>query len=192
MILRSTRALWRPAILLAAVFTFVSPMQAQSSSFEPGEEGRATFERLGLSPPQPAPDRPEGEGRGPFVRLVLRGGILIDGSGAPPIGPVDIVIEKDRIAQVRSVGAPGAAINPKARPPAGDFELDVEGMYILPGFVDAHAHVGNVLQGLTGPLLEPEYVFKLWMGHGITTAREVGSGMGLDWTLEHKRRSLAD
>ena len=40
---------------------------------------------------EPAPDRAEGEG--PFERLVLRGGILIDGTGAPPVGPVDIVVE---------------------------------------------------------------------------------------------------
>ena len=33
----------------------------------------------------PAPDRAEGEG--PFDRLILRGGILIDGTGAPAIGP---------------------------------------------------------------------------------------------------------
>ncbi|MFQ5749694.1 MAG: amidohydrolase family protein, partial [Planctomycetota bacterium] len=34
-----------------------------------------------------------------------------------------------------------------------------------------------------------EYVFKLWMGHGITTIRDPGSGNGLAWTLEEKRRS---
>ena len=37
-----------------------------------------------------APDRAEGEG--PYERLVIRGAILIDGTGAPPYGPVDIVI----------------------------------------------------------------------------------------------------
>jgi hypothetical protein len=40
----------------------------------------------------PAPDRQEGEGEGPFERLIIRGATLIDGTGAPPIGPVDIVI----------------------------------------------------------------------------------------------------
>lgn len=167
-------------------------LSAEQGVWEPGEEVGATFEQLGLRPPAPAPNRPADEGLGPYSRLVLRGGTLIDGTGAPPIGPVDIVIENDRITQVRSVGAPGAPINPMARPDAGDLDLDVAGMYILPGFVDAHAHLGNVLQGLTGPLIEPEYILKLWMGHGITTVREVGSGMGLGWTLEHKRRSDAN
>ena len=41
----------------------------------------------------PAPDRAEGEG--PYARLILRGGILIDGTGSPAFGPVDIVIENN-------------------------------------------------------------------------------------------------
>ena len=50
-----------------------------------------------------APARAEGEG--PFDRLILRGVTLIDGTGAPARGPVDIVIENNRIARVESVGA---------------------------------------------------------------------------------------
>jgi len=38
-----------------------------------------------------APERARGEG--PYDRLVIRGATLIDGTGAPPRGPVDIVIE---------------------------------------------------------------------------------------------------
>ena len=174
--------------IIAAV-TIAVPFLAhgQTKSFAPGDEGLGAFERLGVAHPDAAPDRREGQG--PYERLVLRGGIMIDGTGAPAIGPVDIVIEQGRIAQVRSVGNPGAEINPKARPEKGDRELDVAGMYILPGFIDSHTHIGNVLQGLVGPVPEPEYIFKLWMGHGVTTAREVGAGMGLGWTLDHKRRS---
>ena len=50
------------------------------------------------------PDRADGEGIGQFERLVLRGAYLIDGTGAPPQGPVDIVIEKDRITEIKVVG----------------------------------------------------------------------------------------
>ncbi len=129
---------------------------------------------------------PRAEGEGPFQRLILRGGTLIDGTGAPPIGPVDIVIERNRIVNIKSVGYPGLPIDPKRRPKAkpGDKELDVSGMYILPGFIDMHAHIGGVRQGTPA-----EYVFKLWMGHGITTIRDPGSGNGLDWVLEHKEKS---
>lgn len=132
-----------------------------------------------------APKRAEGDG--PFSRLILRGGILIDGTGAPPVGPVDIIIEKNRIVNIKSVGYPGVPIDSTDRPPAkpGDKELDVEGMYILPGFVDMHGHIGGLSQGTPA-----EYVFKLWMGHGITTIRDPASGNGLDWTLLHKTKSV--
>ena len=132
----------------------------------------------------PAPDRAEGEG--PFDRMILRGVTVIAGTGAPPVGPVDIVVEGNRITQIASVGNPGAPINPDGRPKAepGDKELDLEGSYVLPGFVDMHGHIGGTQQGTPA-----EYVLKLWMGHGITTVRDPGSGNGLDWVLEHKRRS---
>ena len=131
-----------------------------------------------------APQRAEGEG--PFNRLILRGATLIDGTGAPPIGPVDIVIEKNRIARIAPVGYPGLAIDPQRRPKAeeGTRELDVHGMYVLPGLVDMHGHIGGKAQGTPA-----EYVFKLWMGHGITTIRDPSSGNGMDWTLDHKAKS---
>lgn len=132
----------------------------------------------------PAPDRAEGEG--PFDRMILRGVTFIAGTGAPPVGPVDIVVEGNRITNIASVGNPGAPIDPDRRPQAepGDKELDLEGSYVLPGFVDMHGHIGGTQQGTPA-----EYVLKLWMGHGITTVRDPGSGNGLDWVLEHKKRS---
>ena len=50
--------------------------------------------------------RQPGEGVGPFPKLVIRGAMLIDGSGAPPRGPVDIVVEGNRIAAINGA-APG-------------------------------------------------------------------------------------
>ncbi|MEO0577598.1 MAG: amidohydrolase, partial [Pseudomonadota bacterium] len=44
---------------------------------------------------EPAPARSEGEG--PFARLILRNAVVVAGTGAPPRGPVDIVIEQNRI-----------------------------------------------------------------------------------------------
>ena len=133
-----------------------------------------------------APAPPRGEGEGPFDRLILRGATLVDGTGAPARGPVDIVIEGNRIARIRGVGVPGVPIDPERRPEAreGDRELDVEGMYVLPGFVDLHGHCGGREQGTPA-----EYVFKLWLGHGITTIRDPGSGNGLAWMLDHRDKS---
>ena len=122
---------------------------------------------------------------GPFKQLIIRGVTLINGNGAPPIGPVDIVVEKNIIKKIKVVGYPGLAINPENRPQLqeGGKELKADGMYLLPGFIDMHGHIGGESQGA-----EPEYVFKLWMAHGITTIREP-SGRGLDFTLKLKNQS---
>src|SRR5690242_19414605 len=111
---------------------------------------------------QKAPPRAEGEG--PFPHLILRGVTLIDGTGAPPVGPVDIVIEKNRIAKIVNVGVPGLPLTDKiagsdqSRPKAqtGDKEIDLTGMYVLPGFINAHVHIGPIHS--TGA----EYIYKLW------------------------------
>jgi len=127
-------------------------------------------------------------GDGPFDRLVIRGAIMIEGSGAPPRGPVDIVVENDRIVEIRGVGNPGLPINPNRRPAPGTREIDAHGMYVLPGFIDMHGHPHTSDSGQGVPL---EYVTKLWMAHGITTSRVVGA-KGVDWILELQRRSDAN
>jgi dihydropyrimidinase len=86
---------------------------------------------------------------------VLRGGLLPD---RPELGPVDILIDGERIAEVASAGTlNGATVT------------DVTGGWVLPGVIDAHVHpihaegfesVGNesVLGGITTALqhLYPE------------------------------------
>ena len=132
----------------------------------------------------PSPERAEGDG--PYKQLIIRGVTLIDGTGAPPTGPVDVVIKGNKIASIRMVGSPGVPIKPNRRPKAnpGDKEIDATGMYLLPGFVDAHAHSGGTSKDQSA-----EYVFKLWMAHGITSIRDVAAGNGLDWVLDHKEKS---
>jgi imidazolonepropionase-like amidohydrolase len=124
------------------------------------------------------------EGDGPFQRLIIRGATLVDGTGAPPVGPVDIVIEGSRIVEVRSVGAPGVPIREGRRPTGATKELDAHGMYVLPGFVDVHAHTGGLAQGTPA-----EYVYKLWLASGVTTIRDPGSGNGVDWELQAREKS---
>ncbi len=131
-----------------------------------------------------APKRTEGDG--PWSQLIIRGVTLINGNGAPPTGPVDIVVEKNMIVEVKVVGYPGIEIDPARRPQlkAGGKELDATGMYLMPGFVDSHAHIGGKAQGTNA-----EYVFKLWMAHGVTTVRDPSAGNGLDWVLDQKNKS---
>ena len=142
---------------------------------------------LGLAAPLaaqqriPAPDRAEGDG--PFDRLVIRGAIVIDGTGGPPRGPVDIVIEGNRIALIRGVGVPGVTIDEDRRPEAGTREIDAHGMYVLPGFVDLHLHTGGVPKAP-----EAEYVYKLWLAHGITAGRGVEYGP-VEFSMSEKERS---
>jgi imidazolonepropionase-like amidohydrolase len=132
----------------------------------------------------PALDRAPGDGAGPYERLILRGVTVIDGTGAPPIGPMDIVVEGNRITEVREVGAPGVPIDSTRRPTGATRELEAEGMYVLPGFVDLHGHQGGTSQGTPA-----EYVHKLWLAHGVTTVRDPGSGNGVDWTIRERERS---
>src|ERR1051326_661749 len=92
---------------------------------------------LAQNPPY-APDRRPGEGEGPFQRLIIRGATVIDGTAAPPIGPADIVIEGNRIREVRVVGAPLVPIKPEGRPGGATKEIDGSNLYVLPGFIDMH------------------------------------------------------
>jgi len=158
-------------LLILAVMAIQLPVWAQLHNDLIGE-------------PQKAPNRYRGDGQ--HSQLIIRGVTLIDGNGAPPVGPVDVVVEKNIITWVGSVGYPGVAIDPEDRPQLkeGGVELDCEGMYLMPGFIDMHGHIGGGPQGA-----DAEYVFKLWMAHGVTTVREPGSFNGLDWVLDQKRRS---
>lgn len=149
--------------------------------------GLITFPFVAFAQIMPSPDRKEGEG--PYNKLIIRGVTLIDGTGAPPIGPVDIVVEKNKITEVRVVGYPGLPIKEERRPQTGpgDKVMDLEGHFLLPGFIDMHGHIGGTGQGTPA-----EYVFKLWMSHGITTVRDPAASNGLDWVLDHKRKSSSN
>ena len=129
------------------------------------------------------------EGDGPYTQLIIRGVTLINGTGAPPFGPVDIVIEKNRIVKIQNVGSPSLPINAARRPALkeGGKEINCEGMYAMPGLIDMHGHIGGKEQGTPA-----EYVFKLWMAHGITTIRDPSAGNGLSWVLDHKAKSAAN
>ena len=55
--------------------------------------------------------------------IVLRGGMLYDGSGRPPVGG-DLAIDGDRIAAVGAVKGKGAQ------------EIDARGLAVAPGFIN--------------------------------------------------------
>jgi hypothetical protein len=132
------------------------------------------------------PDRKAGEGDGPYDRLIIRGVTMIDGTGSPARGPMDIVIENNKIVDIVNVGLPKVPIDEKNRPKIGTGktkEIDASGKYIIPGIIDLHVHTGGVPKAP-----EAEYVYKLWMANGITTVRGVPSGE-LEWSLAERERS---
>src|SRR5688572_2574878 len=130
----------------------------------------------------PAPARGANEGKGPFKTLVIRGVTVIDGSGAPPQGPMDVVVSGNRITAVRSAGTTGMPMRPN-RGPQADHEVDATGMYLMPGFVDMHVHAGESPKNA-----EASYAYKLWLAHGVTTVRGV-SLTGNAMSVSEKARS---
>ena len=94
-------------------------------------------------------------GDGPYSQLIIRGITLINGDGSPPRGPMDIVVENNLIVNMQIVGYDGVPINETRRPKlkSGGKEVDANGMYLLPGFIDMHGHIGGGAQGAS-----PEYV----------------------------------
>lgn len=133
-----------------------------------------------------APERGVDEGKGPYPQLILRGATVISGTGAPAFGPADVVIEGDRIVEVRIVGSAGSAIDPGRRPALkpGGHEIDLSGHFLMPGIIDMHGHIGGEEQGTPA-----EYVYKLWLGHGITSVRDPGCGNGIDFCVSEMDRS---
>ncbi|MGQ0640909.1 MAG: amidohydrolase family protein [Gemmatimonadaceae bacterium] len=130
---------------------------------------------------RPAPARAEGDG--PFEKMIIRGATLIDGTGAPPRGPVDIVIERNRITQIADVGFPNVPIEESRRPKGPAREIDANGMYVTPGFIDLHVHTCG-----TPKAPEAEYCYKLWLGHGVTAVRGVAFG-SFEWSLSETKRA---
>jgi imidazolonepropionase-like amidohydrolase len=54
---------------------------------------------------------------------------------------------------------------------------------VLPGLIDMHTHTGG-----NPKAPQAEYVYKLWMGNGVTTTRGVPYG-DFEWSLEEKARA---
>jgi imidazolonepropionase-like amidohydrolase len=149
--------------LLAGTAMFAGSAMAQTAT--PSAKVEAVKPRAGAAA---APARRSGEGAGPYRKMVIRGVTLIDGSGAPPRGPVDIVIENNIIADILPAGTPGLALKPGREPRDVDYELDATGMFVMPGFVDMHVH------GSTDDKApDLSYSYKLWLAHGVTTVRGV-------------------
>src|SRR5262245_66310417 len=89
----------------------------------------------------PGPARRANEGRGPFNTLVIQNAMVIDGTGGPARGPINITIQGNRIT---SIGGGGGGRGGRGGAAAGNVEtIDARGMYVMPGFIDMHVHAGG-------------------------------------------------
>ena len=82
------------------------------------------------------------------VDLIVRGGSLIDGTGAPR-HTADVAVHHGRVVEIGTLRE------------RGDRELDADGLLVTPGFVDIHTHYDAQLHW--DPTASPAS----W--HGVTT-----------------------
>ncbi|HEX4934919.1 MAG TPA: amidohydrolase family protein, partial [Gemmatimonadaceae bacterium] len=95
--------------------------------------------------------------------LLVRNGILVDGSGMPA-RRADVGVSGDRIAAIGDLGAVADADVAVV--------IDAEGLVVTPGFVDPHGHSdGNVLlDGALASHLHQGYTTQLSGNCGYTLA----------------------
>src|SRR5256885_15374121 len=87
--------------------------------------------------------------------LVIRGGLLVDGTGGGR-RPADVAVSDGRVVELGDVA--GSARQ----------TIDADGRIVAPGFVDVHTHLD--VQGFWDPTLSPSPL------HGVTTV--VGGNCG--------------
>jgi len=110
----------------------------------------------------------------------LKGGILIDGNGGPPIANSVVAMKNDSIAQV---GAADEIIIPE-----GTEVIDISGKTVMPGLIDAHLHFWGIKKLHPWDILKegPESramraVIDVWkvIDRGFTTVRDTGTASSL-------------
>ena len=89
--------------------------------------------------------------------LVIRGGTVVDGTGAPA-RTADVAITDGRVVEVGPVDG------------AGRREIDADGALVTPGFVDIHTHYDG--QATWDERLQPSSL------HGVTTVVTGNCGVG--------------
>jgi len=101
-------------------------------------------------------------------RVFIKGVMLIDGTGAPMRGPMNIVVQGDTIKQIEPTTpniSQGRPTSITLVPVPGDQIIDGSGKYVMPGIIEAHMHYHAPLP--------KAYVYKLFLAHGVTSIRNM-------------------
>ena len=106
-------------------------------------------------------------GPAPAGAVVLTGGRIIDGGGGPPLERAALLILDGRIRAVGQVG--------DVPIPDGAVRIDATGKTIIPGIINAHAHLndGDAAQPLRAQLLAQ---LRTYAAFGVTTVHTLGDG----------------
>jgi len=103
--------------------------------------------------------------------LALTGGRLLDGSGGPPVDGAAVLIDGERIVWA---GRAADAVIPESFR-----RIDTTGHTIMPGLVDAHAHVAAVVCGAELQTQDAGAFGSFFIGQfiraGVTAVRDTGS-----------------
>ena len=110
--------------------------------------------------------------------LLITNAMVVVGVGTPAEGPYDIYIKAGKIEQI-TASKQGADISVTT-----EHHIDAQGGYVLPGFINMHAHSMYSRAGIDMP--QP-YQHYLWLASGVTTIRDLGSD--LEKTLEYQKLS---
>jgi imidazolonepropionase-like amidohydrolase len=115
-------------------------------------------------------------------RTLLRGGVVIDGTGSPPIDRGAILIERERIIGIGKEEEFREQVDVRA--------LDCSDQTLLPGLIDCHNHLSldprleNYLYRMTDPIpaltLRACEAMKIDLRSGVTTSRCMGDKGFLD------------
>lgn len=140
---------------------------------------RAQDKRRWLSPTQEVSDDPRRipmppGPKGPDGTIVLRGGRVFDGTGAPARAAT-VVISRNRIAGILEPGSTNWPRDARV--------IDVAGKTVMPGLIDMHTHLTYVDppvsteegESIADPTLRAVQRLRYFIESGITSVRDVAS-----------------